>query len=54
MAYHVVVRPERSREGAIDHSAAIYLMDRNGHFASVITHDDDDAKALTELRKLIA
>lgn len=38
----------------IDHSAAIYLMNRDGHFASAITHDDDDAAALAELRKLIA
>lgn len=38
----------------IDHSAAIYLMDRDGHFASAITHDDDEAAALAELRKLIA
>ncbi|MBA3880209.1 MAG: SCO family protein [Sphingobium sp.] len=38
----------------IDHSAAIYLMDRDGHFASAIAHDDDDAAALAELRKLIA
>lgn len=38
----------------IDHSAAIYLMDRNGHCVSIITRDDDDAAALAELRKLIA
>jgi protein SCO1/2 len=38
----------------MDHSAAIYVMDRKGAFSSILTYDEPDAKALASLRALIA
>ena len=38
----------------MDHSAAIYGLDRKGGFSSVLTYDEPDAKALAAIRALIA
>jgi len=38
----------------MDHSAVIYVLDRNGGFASVLTYDQPDAKALATIRALLA
>ncbi|GHD04005.1 SCO family protein [Novosphingobium pokkalii] len=38
----------------IDHTAAIYLMDRHGQFANLITYDEPDDSALAKLKALIA
>ena len=38
----------------MDHSAAIYILDRKGAFSSILTYDEPDAKALAALKALIA
>jgi len=38
----------------MDHSAMIYLMGPDGHFVTLIRYEEDDASALTKLRKLVA
>lgn len=38
----------------MDHSAAIYGLDRNGDFSVILTYDEPDAKALAAIRSLLA
>ena len=38
----------------MDHSAAIYVLDRKGAFSSILTYDEPDAKALAALKAMIA
>lgn len=38
----------------IDHTAATYLMTRDGKFAGTIDHQEDDASALQKLKQLVA
>ncbi len=38
----------------MDHSAAIYGLDRNGGFSTILTYDEPDAKALAAIRSLLA
>lgn len=38
----------------IDHTAATYLMTRDGKFAGTIDHQEDDADALQKLKQLVA
>ena len=38
----------------IDHTASVFLMGPDGHFQSIIDHDENDQSALAKLRRLIA
>jgi len=53
-AYHVYYKKVRLPGGAyaMDHSAAIYLLDRNGQFVEPIGYGENDAMALASLRRL--
>ena len=55
-AYRVFVRRVETGGSAytIDHTSAVYLMDRASHFATVIGYDESDEKAIAKLRALIA
>jgi protein SCO1/2 len=55
-AYGVYVAkvPQPGGDYTIDHSAAILLMDGQGHMVDVITHDDPEPDALAKLKRLIA
>jgi len=37
-----------------DHSAMIYLMDKNGQFVGIVTYKEPEASALAKLRALVA
>ena len=55
-AYGVYVAkvPQPGGDYTIDHTAATYLMDANGQFSNLITHDDTDEAALVKLRQLVS
>lgn len=46
--------PQPGGDYTIDHTAAIYLMDRQGGFANLINYDEPDDSALAKLKALIA
>lgn len=45
--------PQPGGDYTIDHTAAVYLMDRDGAFVSTIDHDESDQMALAKLKRLI-
>lgn len=46
--------PVEGGDYTIDHSAFTILMDRDGHFRSLLSDQESEASALAELRRLIA
>lgn len=46
--------PVEGGDYTIDHSAFTVLMDRDGHFRSLLSDQESEASALAELRRLIA
>lgn len=55
-AWHVFYEKVPTGPGnyTIDHTATVFLMDRNGGFVSSIAHDEGKASALAKLKRLIA
>lgn len=56
-AYKVYVKKVPTGDGkdyTIDHTAAIYLMDKDGGFAGTITHEENDKVALEKLQRLVS
>lgn len=55
-AFHVYYEkvPVEGGDYTIDHTATIYLMDRQGRFSGTIDHQEDQKVALQKLRNLIA
>ena len=55
-AYRVFYRKVPLEGGGytIDHTAGVYLMDRNGRLQSIIDHHDSETAALGKLRMLVA
>lgn len=53
--YHVYHKkvPLPNGDYTVDHSAAIYELDKNGKFAGVLTYEEPDQEALASIRKLI-
>jgi len=53
--YHVYVQkvPQPGGDFLIDHSAMVYLMDRNGTYADIINFQEPDNSALAKLKLLI-
>jgi protein SCO1 len=45
--------PQPGGDYTIDHTAAVYLMDRDGAFVSTIDHDESDQMALAKFKRLI-
>ena len=39
---------------SVDHTAAVFLMDRNGKFVSTLSPEEGDAVALEKLRRISA
>jgi protein SCO1/2 len=39
---------------SVDHTAAVFLMDRNGHFVATLAPDEGDSVALAKLKRLLA
>lgn len=39
---------------SIDHSAAVFLLDRNGQFIATISPEESDATALEKIKRLVA
>jgi protein SCO1/2 len=54
-AYHLYVAkvPQADGDFTIDHTAAIFLMGRNGEFVAMIDHQEDQNMALAKLRQLV-
>ncbi|MDZ3830456.1 MAG: SCO family protein [Sphingopyxis sp.] len=54
-AYGVIVRkvPVEGGDYTVDHSAAVFLMDRNGRFVTTIDYHENDQTALEKLRRII-
>jgi len=54
--YRVYYKKTPTADGGyeMDHSAIIYLMDRDGKFVTVIPYQEDDASALAKLKDLVA
>jgi protein SCO1 len=55
-AYHVFYEkvPVEGGDYTIDHTAAVYLMDRAGKLQSIIDYHEDEDTALAKLRRLVA
>ena len=55
-AYHVYYKRMAQDDGGYtyDHSARIYLMDKDGQYVGFLTHDEPDDSAVAKLRDLIA
>ena len=55
-AYRVYYRkvPLAGGDYTIDHSSAVYLLDRDGRFVEPIRHEATDPEALAALRRLLA
>lgn len=55
-AYRVYVRKVELEDGdyTVDHTAAVYLMDKKGDFVGSINFKEDQESALKKLRKLVA
>lgn len=53
--YHVYHRkvPLKGGDYTVDHSAAIYELDKDGKFAGVLTYEEPDKEALASIHKLI-
>ncbi|KAB2856731.1 MAG: SCO family protein, partial [Sphingopyxis terrae] len=54
--YSVYVRkvPIEGGDYTVDHTAAIYLMDKDGHFVTTIDYHENDKTALEKLKRIIA
>ncbi|MEL0156171.1 MULTISPECIES: SCO family protein [unclassified Sphingopyxis] len=54
--YGVYVRkvPIEGGDYTVDHTAAIYLMDKDGHFVTTIDYHENDKTALEKLKRIIA
>ena len=46
--------PQRDGTYVMDHSTIIYLMEADGRFDTIIAYQEDDASAITKLKKLIS
>ena len=44
--------PQPGGSYSVDHSAAVFLMDRNGRFAATLSPDESDVVALEKLRRI--
>ncbi|MHA6730793.1 SCO family protein [Devosia sp. A369] len=53
-AYHAKVPIEGSDDYTMDHTASVYLLDRQGGFQGTIAYGEDNATALGKLRNLLA
>ncbi|MBU0826026.1 MAG: SCO family protein [Alphaproteobacteria bacterium] len=55
-AYGVYVKkvPLEGGDYTVDHTAAIYLMDRHGHFVTTIDYHENDKVALEKLKRIVA
>ncbi|WP_326914734.1 SCO family protein [Sphingopyxis chilensis] len=55
-AYGVYVKkvPLEGGDYTVDHSAAVYLMDRDGRFVTTIDYHEGDKVALEKLRRIVA
>ncbi len=55
-AYHLYVAkvPQPGGDFSVDHTAAIFLMGRNGEFISTIDNHEDPKMALEKLKRLVA
>jgi protein SCO1/2 len=55
-AYRVYARKVDGKDGVytMDHTAAVYLLDRAGRFSGMIEFQEETAKALAKIRALIA
>ena len=55
-AYHVFYRkiPVEGGDYTIDHTAAVYLMDRSGKLQSIIDHQESADTSLDKLKRLVA
>lgn len=55
-AYHLYVAkvPQPGGDFTVDHTAAIFLMGRNGEFVSTIDNHEDPKIALEKLKRLVA
>lgn len=55
-AYHLYVAkvPQPGGDFSVDHTAAIFLMGRNGEFISTIDNHEDPKMALAKLKRLVA
>lgn len=55
-AYHVFYEkvPVEGGDYTIDHTAAVFLMDRDGKLQSIIDHHEDPEASLAKLRRLVA
>jgi protein SCO1/2 len=54
--YRVYYKRVPTEDGGyvMDHSSAIYLMGPDGRFVAAIGYQEDDASALSKLKKLVA
>ena len=54
--YGVYVRkvPIEGGDYTVDHTAAIYLMDKDGRFVTTIDYHENDKTALEKLKRIIA
>ena len=54
--YHVYYKKIPQNDGSylMDHSALLYLMNRQGHFVGTIAYQEDSASAIAKLKRLIA
>jgi protein SCO1/2 len=46
--------PLEGGDYTVDHTAAIYLMDRHGHFVTTIDYHENDKVALEKLKRIVA
>ena len=46
--------PIEGGDYTVDHTAAIYLMDKDGHFVTTIDYHENDKTALEKLKRIIA
>jgi protein SCO1/2 len=44
--------PQPGGDYSVDHSAAVFLMDRNGQFVATLSPEESDAVALAKLRRI--
>jgi len=50
---YVAKVPQPGGDYTIDHTASVYLMDRNGRFVTTIDYAEGDATALAKLKRII-